>query len=68
MPLVSLEPEYLTTQEVAQMTRIPVKTLEGYRRHGMGPPYVKIGRGIRYPISGVREWMKNGGKLDPPEE
>ena len=55
---VPLEPEYLTTEQVARLTGIPVKTLEGYRRRGMGPPYVKIGRRIFYPISGVREWME----------
>ena len=58
MPRDSLEPEYLTTEQVARLTGIPVKTLEGYRRRGMGPPYVKIGRRILYPISGVREWME----------
>ena len=58
MPNDPLEPEYLTTEQVARLTGIPVKSLEGYRRHGMGAPYVKIGRRIRYPISGVREWME----------
>jgi predicted DNA-binding transcriptional regulator AlpA len=63
-----VEPEYLTPKQVAQLTGFSVKTLERYRHRGLGPPYVKVNRSIRYLVSDVREWMENGGKLDQAEK
>lgn len=45
------EPEYLTTREAAAMLGVSVKHLEALRRRQKGPPFVRIGKAVRYPRS-----------------
>jgi predicted DNA-binding transcriptional regulator AlpA len=33
------------------------RTLERWRQRGYGPPWVKIGRAVRYRWSDVEEWL-----------
>ncbi|HEU4583641.1 MAG TPA: helix-turn-helix domain-containing protein [Polyangiaceae bacterium] len=41
-------PEYLDTKQAAALLGVTVKGLEGLRARGKGPPFVRIGRAIRY--------------------
>ncbi|MCF4122182.1 helix-turn-helix domain-containing protein [Antribacter sp. KLBMP9083] len=51
-------PVLLTPQEVADMLRIPVRTLYGQRSAGRPtPPGVKIGRHLRYRLADVEAWI-----------
>jgi predicted DNA-binding transcriptional regulator AlpA len=48
----------LLPPEVAEILRIEVETLEGWRSKGIGPKYLKLGkREIRYRPSEVLRWL-----------
>ena len=49
--------EYLTTEELAELTKIPAETLRWWRSRDDGPRHVKLGRLVRYPASEVRAWL-----------
>ncbi len=54
-------PKLLTTEDVANILGISPATLEKARSTGLGdfPPYIKIGRTVRYLEEVVGQWMKN---------
>ena len=42
---------FLTGKELAKLCRVKLRTVEGWRRRGQGPEYVKLPTGqIRYPL------------------
>ena len=47
---------FLIPREAAAYLRVSVSWLAKARMRGDGPPYVKIGRAVRYPESGLREY------------
>ncbi len=47
----------LTEREVAALTALSHRSLQGWRQRGGGPPYVKWGRAVRYRLSDISEWM-----------
>lgn len=57
---VGLEAPDLTEQEIALLERVSVRTVQGWRRKGGGPPFRKAGRGftgsVRYPVAEYRKW------------
>jgi hypothetical protein len=46
-----------TPAELANFRRVGEKTLANERAKGEGPPYIKAGRTILYPLDELREWM-----------
>ncbi len=42
---------YLTSPEMAELLGVSVFTLLRLRKAGEGPPFIKIGRSVRYPIA-----------------
>ena len=52
-----LPSEYLRTPEAANYLSLSPQFLEVCRHRGEGPPYVKIGRAIRYRRSALDDWM-----------
>lgn len=53
---------YLTAEEVAERYRetISLGTLRNWRAMRVGPPFVKIGKAVLYPIKALDEWdLKN---------
>lgn len=54
------ENRYLTAEEVSQRYRgeITVGTLRNWRAMRVGPPFVKIGKAVLYPIQQLDEWDK----------
>jgi hypothetical protein len=40
-------PVFLTQSEVAELLRLPVRTVEDWRLTRLGPPWVKLGRHVR---------------------
>jgi predicted DNA-binding transcriptional regulator AlpA len=48
----------LTDYQVSKFTNIAVKTLRGYRLKKTGPPYIKLEGCVRYPQSGLRQWIE----------
>ena len=66
---------WLKAKEVAEMITYSEDTLRRWRNEGYGPPWTRMkgdhGRGeIRYPESGVEEFMRKGyrvgGRVDIP--
>lgn len=55
-----MTPEYLTADQVAQMTGFSTKSLEAYRAKRQGPPFLKVGNSVRYRADDVRAWVEAG--------
>jgi excisionase family DNA binding protein len=49
--------EYLTTEELAALLKVPVRTVHRWRYRGESPPAVKIRGTLRFPLSGVQAWI-----------
>lgn len=58
-----IAPEYLSPRQVSQLTGIPIKTLEAWRGVRKDLPYYKVGRGVRYKIQDVRDFIEEGGPV-----
>jgi hypothetical protein len=51
--------DYLATpREVAKHLQCSERKLERHRLVGDGPPFVKIGAAIRYPLNELEEWLR----------
>jgi predicted DNA-binding transcriptional regulator AlpA len=57
----------LTPAEAAKILRMSVSWLAKRRMHGNGPPYIRIGRSIRYSEIGLMQWMKSRQRLSTSE-
>jgi len=51
---------FLTTEEVSERYRgeISVGTLRNWRAMRIGPPFVKIGKAVLYPLRELENWDK----------
>lgn len=47
----------LTTDDLAEMVGVKVRTIERWREDGSGPPFMLFGRTIRYHPARVQAWM-----------
>jgi len=50
---------YLSTTEAAQITGLSAAWFERSRWAGNGPPFVKLGRAVRYPSDELHAWMRS---------
>jgi hypothetical protein len=50
---------YLPEDQIAEKRRVSKRTLRSERQRGDGPPYVKLGKQIYYPLDGFRNWLKS---------
>ncbi len=57
----------LTTIEVAALLRVSASWLAKARMRGDGPPYIKVGRSIRYSEAAIHQWMKSRQRLSTSE-
>jgi excisionase family DNA binding protein len=48
----------LTEDEAADSLRISVRTLQAWRLKAAGPPFVRVGRAIRYRCGDIKAWIK----------
>jgi hypothetical protein len=56
--LSQLDPELLLIEaETAALTRRSPRTLESWRRDGVGPKWLKLGRSVCYRVRDVRDWL-----------
>lgn len=49
--------EIMTSAELADYLRVPLRTLYAWRSHGGGPPGVRVGRHLRYRRADVDAWL-----------
>jgi predicted DNA-binding transcriptional regulator AlpA len=57
----------LTPKEAAIFLRVSTSWLAKARMRGDGPPFVKIGRSVRYAESALLRWMKVHQRLSTSE-
>ena len=51
-------PTFLTQHELSELLRLPERTLEDWRLTHTGPPYLKLGRPVRYDVQDVLVWVQ----------
>ena len=68
MPAAQADPESLarlmTPRELSAYLGVPSATLANWRYQGYGPPFVKVGRQVRYRIDDLDRWLKVSGSDD----
>ena len=57
----------LTPKETAARLKVSTSWLAKARMRGDGPPYIPIGRSIRYAEAAVVQWMKSRQRLSTSE-
>lgn len=49
---------YLTSKEVADRWRFSDQTLANWRYAGKGPPFIRVGARVLYPIDGIEAFER----------
>ena len=57
----------LTPKEAARLLKVSLSWLAKARMRGDGPPFIKIGRAIRYLETALIQWMKGRQRLSTSE-
>ena len=57
----------LTPTHAAKMLKVSLSWLAKARMRGDGPPFIKIGRSIRYAETALLQWMKSRQRLSTCE-
>ncbi|HTV29126.1 MAG TPA: helix-turn-helix domain-containing protein [Xanthobacteraceae bacterium] len=58
----------LTPRTAAKVLTVSESWLAKARMRGDGPPYVKVGRAVRYTPSALLQWMKSRQHLSTSEQ
>lgn len=58
-PDSSDDPKFGTTKYVARRGSLSSEHLRKLRRIGGGPPFIRVGRAVRYDISKFDAWMRS---------
>jgi predicted DNA-binding transcriptional regulator AlpA len=66
-PVAAIE-RLLTPKEAAHFLRVSLSWLAKARMRGDGPPYIRIGRSIRYSEAALLQWMKSRQRLSTSEQ
>jgi hypothetical protein len=56
-----------TPKEAARFLRVSLSWLAKARMRGDGPPYIQLGRAIRYSDAALLQWMKSRQRLSTSE-
>jgi len=57
----------LTPKETSNRFKVSLSWLAKARMRGDGPPFIKVGRAIRYTEAGLQQWMKARQRLSTSE-
>lgn len=49
----------INEDQVARVLSVSVQTLRNWRHQSKGPPYIKIGRSVRYPIEDPNQYVED---------
>lgn len=52
------EPAFLSAKELAIRWRLNSQTLANWRHAGKGPPFIRVGARVLYPIEAIRAFEK----------
>jgi predicted DNA-binding transcriptional regulator AlpA len=58
----------LTPKEAARVLKVSLSWLAKARMRGDGPPYIRIGRSIRYSEAALIQWMKSRQRSSTSEQ
>jgi predicted DNA-binding transcriptional regulator AlpA len=58
----------LSPKEAAKFLKVSVSWLAKARMRGDGPPYIRIGRSIRYSEAALLQWLKSRQRLSTSEQ
>jgi excisionase family DNA binding protein len=58
----------LTPKEAAKLLKVSVSWLAKARMRGDGPPFIKVGRAIRYSETALIQWMKGQQRMSTSEQ
>ncbi len=58
----------LTPKEAAKLLKVSLSWLAKARMRGDGPPYIRVGRSIRYSEAALLQWMKSRQRLSTAEQ
>jgi predicted DNA-binding transcriptional regulator AlpA len=58
----------LTPKEAAGLLKVSLSWLAKARMRGDGPPYIRIGRSIRYTEAALIQWMKERQRMSTSEQ
>jgi hypothetical protein len=51
--------KHLSPDDLAKREVVPLETVTGWRKTRTGPPYMKIGRHVRYRLADVIAWEES---------
>jgi predicted DNA-binding transcriptional regulator AlpA len=51
---------HFSRMSVSEMLGVAIPTLHAWRRVGKPPPFIRLGRAVRYRLSDVRELIRHG--------
>jgi predicted DNA-binding transcriptional regulator AlpA len=57
-----------TPKEAARLLKFSLSWLAKARMRGDGPPYIQIGRSVRYAEAALVQWMKSRQRLSTSEQ
>jgi predicted DNA-binding transcriptional regulator AlpA len=60
--------DLLTPKEAAKLLKVSLSWLAKARMRGDGPPYIRIGRSIRYALAALIQWMKGRQRMSTSEQ
>ena len=52
-----IDDQFMTDKQLAERLNVSVYTVRSWRFRKQGPRYVQMNRTIRYPVSGVEEFL-----------
>lgn len=55
--------QLLDTGSASRRLGISISTLEKLRVYGGGPPYLKLGRCVRYRVADIKSWLEERVRL-----
>ena len=58
----------LTPKEAAEFLRVSLSWLAKARMRGDGPPFVKVGRSVRYSEAALVQWMRGRQRLSTSQQ
>ena len=58
----------LTAKEAAKLMKVSVSWLAKARMRGDGPPYLQLGRAVRYSEGALLQWMKGRTRISTSEQ
>jgi len=56
-----------TPQEAGRILKVSISYLAKARMAGDGPPFIKVGRSVRYSETALLQWMKSRQRLSTSE-